>query len=178
MTALPDIVCFSHLRWNFVFQRPQHLMTRWARAHRVFFFEEPVYGPEDEGLVITTDCSGVRVVTPHLTSRTPDEAATIRGLLEALMVDHRIEHFISWYYTPMALSFTSALRPKAVVYDCMDELSLFRGAPPELQERERELMRRASLVFTGGHRLFSARRAATIPQIRRTFRTRAWASSA
>src|ERR1041384_8308221 len=41
--AEPDLVCFSHLRWDFVYQRPQHLLSRCAQGRRVFFFEEPVY---------------------------------------------------------------------------------------------------------------------------------------
>src|SRR3954465_1201950 len=71
--SLPDLICLSHLRWNFVLQRPQHLMLRWGRERRVFFIEEPLFhgagsaaGARDEYLAISEPISGVRVVTPHL----------------------------------------------------------------------------------------------------------------
>ena len=133
-------------------------MIRWAREHRVFFFEEPIYDSDDAGLVITTDPSGVRVVTPHLPGRSDDELTLMKGLLDALVRDQGLNDFVSWYYTPMALAWSRQLTPRALVYDCMDELSLFKGAPPELQAFERELLRRADVVFTGGHHLYEAKR--------------------
>ncbi len=65
---------------------------------------------------------------------------------------------VAWYYTPMALSFSGHLQPQVTVYDCMDELSAFRGASPGLRLLERRLMQRADLVFTGGRSLFEAKR--------------------
>jgi UDP-galactopyranose mutase len=169
----PDLVCLSHLRWNFVFQRPQHLLTRFAQGRRVFFIEEPMFSsdtsvlPEtakDIGgvgwLDVTRHDSGVWVVVPHLQEGLSEEAANAaqQVLLNALFAEHEISKYICWYYTPMARAFTRHLEPLAVVYDCMDELSAFKGASPLLREREAELFSRADLVFTGGQSLYEAKR--------------------
>lgn len=153
-----DFVCFSHLRWGFVHQRPQHLMTRFAREYRLFFVEEPV-GTEEAGPSIDTHDTGVGVtiVVPRIPQGL-DPEATQRDLLAGFFAAQGIERPILWYYTPMSLAFTDHLPAAAVVYDCMDELSAFRGAPPQLIERERDLMRRADMVFTGGVSLYEAKR--------------------
>ena len=155
-----DIVCFCHLRWNFVFQRPQHLFTRFARDRRVFFIEEPLFDSDVPRIDTTRDGSGVFVVVPHLAPglQAAEVARELRGLIDGLLVLHHIERYVLWYYTPMALAFTSHLAPLATVYDCMDELSAFAQAPAGLREAERELMRRADVVLTGGQSLFEAKR--------------------
>jgi len=163
MTRLPDLVCLSHLRWNFVFQRPQHLMSRFARERRVFFFEEPLPA-EDEDLprldVRRTE-EGVVVAVPRLRAGLESlEAEQVqRELLDALLREHSVENFVCWYWTPMALGFSAHLEPLAVVFDCMDELSLFKGASPLLLDREAELISRADLMFTGGMSLYEHKRA-------------------
>jgi UDP-galactopyranose mutase len=63
-------------------------------------------------------------------------------------------HFTAWFYTPMALPFAGHLEPELTVYDCMDELSAFAGAPADLGALERQLFNRSDIVFTGGHSLF------------------------
>ena len=157
---LPDLVCLSHLRWNFVFQRPQHLLSRFARERRVFFFEEPVYGPGPARLEVTESKEGVWVVVPHLPEGlTEGEVAEYqRVLIDELLAGHAVKRYVTWYYTPMAVAFTRHLTPLAVIYDCMDELSAFRGAPPGLLYLEAELLRRADLVFTGGQSLYEAKK--------------------
>jgi UDP-galactopyranose mutase len=156
----PDLICLSHLRWNFVFQRPNHLMSRFARVARVHFVEEPQFGEEPQ-LRIAHSEHGVRVVTPCLRrGSSPDEIALAqRTLLDRYLNDVGIDEYVLWFYTPMALAFTRHLAPRAVVYDCMDELSAFRAAPPQLRDHEAELFRRADVVFTGGHSLYEAKRA-------------------
>jgi glycosyltransferase involved in cell wall biosynthesis len=156
---LQDVVCFSHLRWNFVFQRPQHLMTRCAADCRVFFFEEPILDADTPHLEVHAD-RGVFVAVPHLPPATGGgrRAAAIRTLLEELLARYAIARPVLWYYTPMALEFSRGLLHSAIVYDCMDELSGFAGAPPGLLRLEAELLASASLVFTGGHTLFEAKR--------------------
>jgi UDP-galactopyranose mutase len=156
----PDLVCLSHLRWDLVFQRPQHLLTRAARDRRVFFVEEPVFGDGPLRCEIQGRQGGVNRVLFHL-PRGLDEAGAIdaqRQLLDLLLAEHAISRYVLWYYTPMALPFTRHLRPEAVVYDCMDELSAFAGAPPALCQREAELLARADLVLTGGQSLYEAKR--------------------
>jgi glycosyltransferase involved in cell wall biosynthesis len=155
-----DLVCFSHLRWDFVYQRPQHLLTRAAQTRRVFFVEEPI--PSADGSVWLSlsqrDC-GVWVAVPHV-PKGIGEAGVIalqRQLVDALFTEAHIENPVLWYYTPMALPFTAHLRAVAIVYDCMDELSAFRGAHPELQAREAYLFKVADLVFTGGRSLYEAK---------------------
>jgi len=156
----PDVVCLSHLRWDFVFQRPQHLLTRFARESRVFYVEEPEHHRGAPSLSVTLRENGVHVVVPRLPEGlSPEEEAPIqKELLDDLLRRYAVRRFVLWYYTPMALSFSRHLRPLAIVYDCMDELSAFAGAPPALREREAELMVRADLVLTGGQSLYEAKR--------------------
>jgi len=157
---LPDLVCVSHLRWNFVFQRPQHLMTRFARERRVFFIEEPSFGHDRPRLEITQPHPGVHVVVPHLTPGADEneQMATQAALIDSMLHARAVRDFVLWYYTPIALGFTRHLSPVATVYDCMDELSGFAGAPTALREREAELIRRADLMTTGGYSLYEAKR--------------------
>jgi UDP-galactopyranose mutase len=150
-----DIVCLSHLRWDFVYQRPNHLMARAARDRRVFFVEEPVFtsvGP----LSIEVERRGdVAVVVPHVPNgfgvETVDEA--LRGLIDRLFDREGIERPILWYYTPLALPWTRHLSRALTVYDSMDDLAGFAGAPPALTSLETELVDRADIVFTGGAQL-------------------------
>jgi len=156
-----DLICFSHLRWSFVFQRPQHLMVRFACRQRVFFVEEPIFDAVAAANVVVTVANGVHVVVPHLpaSARDTDAAETLqRQLLSRVLRAYRIEAPIAWFYTPMSLFFCRDLHPCAIVYDCMDELSGFKNAPADLVERERELLARADVVFTGGHHLYEAKR--------------------
>src|SRR4051812_47102489 len=155
----PDVVCLSHLRWDFVFQRPQHLLTRCARLHRVFFVEEPLEGEGPARLDVHFR-QGVSVLVPRLPPGLAPAAITAlqARLLRQFLHEHRVKDYVLWYYTPMALEFTRHLKPKAVVYDCMDELSAFAGAPPEMRERERDLLLRADVVFTGGQALYESKR--------------------
>jgi UDP-galactopyranose mutase len=156
----PDLVCLSHLRWDFVYQRPQHLMSRFARERRVFFVEEPIPHEGPPRLEVGDRPEGVKVVVPRLPHGLDAEQteAAQEALLRGLLAEQGIVEYVLWYYTPMALGFTAALAPSAVVYDCMDELSLFRGAPPALVERESRLLEASDLVFTGGQSLYEAKR--------------------
>lgn len=160
--ALPSdrpLICFSHLRWNFVFQRPQHLMSRFAAERRVVYWEEPVYGDWPPA-ARRSPCavSGVEVVTPHLPSDLePDaEEALLRALLDQAVGD--AGPFIRWYYTPMMLPFSAELPSVCTVYDCMDELAAFRFAPPQLLSLEQKLLDQADIVFTGGLSLYEAKK--------------------
>jgi len=154
------LICFSHLRWDFVYQRPQHLMTRFARQTRVFFFEEPVWGDvASPTLELRRVRPGVTVAVPRLPHGMdePAQHAAQRRLLDQLCHEHGIARPVLWYYTPMSLPFSAHLAATQIVYDCMDELSAFKGAPPALLERERELLARARVVFTGGRSLHQAK---------------------
>jgi UDP-galactopyranose mutase len=135
-------------------------MSRCARERRVFFVEEPVFGDKIPRLDISRRDCGVWVVVPHLPAGLNEDEATIAQqslLLDELFVEYGIGEYILWYYTPMAMAFTWHLEPLAVVYDCMDELSAFKGAPAALKRREAELLQRADLVFTGGYSLYEAK---------------------
>ena len=158
---IPDLVCFSHLRWDFVYQRPQHLLTRCARDRRVFFVEEPIFGNSSMRLEVRERDGGVRVVVPHLPEGLRSEVATtavLKEMMRRLFLEHGIREYVFWYYTPMALSFTKHSSPIASIYDCMDELSAFKGAHFRLADFERELFGRVDLVFTGGQSLYEAKR--------------------
>jgi glycosyltransferase involved in cell wall biosynthesis len=151
-----DLVCFSHLRWGFVFQRPNHLLTRFSKHQRVFFIEEPIYHDGDEKLHIENFNENLYVVTPHLKSGLEEKEVftKLKKSISSLFSNMQVNRYISWYYTPMALPFTNELTPELVIYDCMDELSAFKFAPPELTIREKDLFQKADIVFTGGHSIY------------------------
>ena len=144
MNASPLFV-FSHLRWHFVTQRPQHLLSRAARTRPVYFWEEPyAYSPEQvpsdlpaEGrleLLTAEQSPNIVVLRPHLRA-SDDVEQKQRQLLDRFLAERHVTRFDAWFYTPMALGFAGHLRPEVTVYDAMDELSAFAGAPPELLQR-------------------------------------------
>ncbi|SHH07161.1 UDP-galactopyranose mutase [Kaistia soli DSM 19436] len=157
----PPLICLSHLRWDFVLQRPQHLMQRFAGNRRVFFFEE--YIPTDHHLPYLeyhafdgTEVVAVRPRVPHWWNEADRETALAR-LFDMLLKLNRISKPVLWFYTPMMFGMVRHVEPSAVVYDCMDELANFRFAPPQLQALEAELIERADVVFTGGQSLYEAK---------------------
>lgn len=156
------LVCFSHLRWNFVYQRPQHLLSRAAKSFDVHFVEEPEISDafSTAALRVSPGGHGVSVVVPILPPGLSVEATI--ALQEQLIADYvealKPRPLVGWYYTPMAMKFTSGLQFPVCVYDCMDELSKFKGAPRELSRMESLLLEKADLVFTGGKSLFEAKR--------------------
>ena len=161
--ARPILLCFSHLRWDFVFQRPQHLMSRFAREMTVVFWEEPVeVGQRGTAFLKVRRADNfpnVRIVTPNVPEGLSEESReeTLRRLLDA-HVGSLAGPLVTWYYTPMMLPFSRHLDASVVVYDCMDELSKFRFAPERLLDLEQELIDRADLVFTGGASLYEAKK--------------------
>lgn len=156
-----DLICFCHIRWNFVYQRPQHLMERFAKHNRVFFIEEPVFDQSGKPFMeVNKDGQNLWIIKPHLIhGYSPDENVFQQKILLSSFYDeYVIKNYAHWYYTPMALIISNHLQPEMIIYDCMDELSNFNFAPPELKQREKELFRVADLVFTGGHNLYKAKK--------------------
>jgi glycosyltransferase involved in cell wall biosynthesis len=156
---IQDLLCFSHLRWNFVYQRPQHLLSRASQHFRVWFWEEPV-SDDHNWLEVRSITPQLHVLVPHLLPTTGPKAEIDqqRRWLNGLLIQHGITDYGTWYYTPMALAFTDHLESRVTLYDCMDELSAFQGASPQLREQEKQLFQRADLVFTGGYSLFEAKK--------------------
>jgi UDP-galactopyranose mutase len=159
----PTLLCFSHLRWDFVFQRPQQLMSRFARDMTVIYWEEPVeIGAKETPMLRVRSADehpDVRIVVPHLPAGLDDEAQTaaLKRLLDAYSAGLS-QPIVAWYYTPMMLPFSRDLDATVVVFDAMDELSKFKFAPAKLLDLEQELIGRADLVFTGGSSLYEAKK--------------------
>lgn len=164
---LPLLV-FSHLRWHFVTQRPQHLLSRAARSRQVYFWEEPWLHDRTENTGIVSDngtleflsadeTSNITIIRPHF-FHGEELIVGQRRLLNQFVAEQKIKHFDRWYYTPMAMQFSAHLSAEVTIYDCMDELTTFLGAPAELVEQEKSLFRAADVVFTGGRSLYKAKR--------------------
>jgi UDP-galactopyranose mutase len=157
-----ELLCFSHLRWDFVFQRQQHLMSRFAKRRRVFFIEEPLFESDNKEHLRHTVCrrTGVHVVTPVLTpEHRPQPTELVKQLLGDFLKTERVLNPIVWFYSPMWLdSFPQDVMASVIVYDCMDELSMFKGAPVRLHLNEAQLLKMTDLVFTGGISLFEYKR--------------------
>jgi len=161
MARMPLIV-YSHLRWNFVYQRPQHVLTRLAQHRRVLFVEEPVEGAPEDGWERCDVGRNLSVYRPCFRGPVQGFEAAHRdrlaGMLETVLAEEGVGPHAAWLYTPLAFPVASALAPEVVIYDCMDELANFRFAPPEIGELEQALLRSADAVFTGGPSLFRAKR--------------------
>lgn len=156
----PTLVCLSHLRWGFVYQRPQHVMSRLAKNYDVVFFEEPVFSQDTTPrLELSNPASGIEVAVPHLPGGMSGEA--IEQAQKKLLDEHlagRVQgDLLLWYFTPMSLLFTEHLDARVTIYDCMDELSAFMGAPARLIDMEKQLLARADVVFTGGVSLWEVK---------------------
>jgi UDP-galactopyranose mutase len=159
-----SIVAFSHLRWNFVYQRPQHLLSRLAATRPVFFVEEPELDREGPARwERSSPHPNVTVLKPRTPIEAPgfhaDQLPALEPLIAELAAELAGNTVLAWLYTPMALPLAEALGPDAIAYDCMDELSLFLGAPPELLSREAALLECADVMFTGGPSLYRAKQA-------------------
>jgi glycosyltransferase involved in cell wall biosynthesis len=164
------ILVHSHLRWDWVWQRPQQFLSRLSQRHPVLFVEEPLATP---GLKSATaelrDVPGLPNLTV-LRTEFPPELLLDREAVDA--EQHRLvtsklagplgrtfRRPVQWFYDPMAVvPFAGQMNERAVVYDCMDQLSQFRGAPAELIKRERALLAVADVVFAGGPKIHGAKR--------------------
>ena len=153
-----ELVVLSHLRWTFVWQRPQHIVSRLATARRTWFVEEPV---AVEGLTeprLRTEQHGdvrrvwLEVPGPEGHVCFSDPRASGYGAELAAFLGPSADRTV-WLYTPMALPLAEALGPRTLVYDVMDDLASFKGAPPELGLRQRRALKHADVVFTGGRSL-------------------------
>ncbi len=156
-----DIFCFSHLRWGFVYQRPQHLLSRFADVTRVFYMEEPIFYDGENHLEPNKQGDkDLYVLVPYLQNGLSAQQVNneLAKMVSSVIETHNLDCYWAWYYTPMALNFTAHLKPSLVVYDCMDELSAFKFAPPELKQREKDLLRKADVVFTGGNSIYEAKK--------------------
>jgi UDP-galactopyranose mutase len=161
-TSTAPLLVFSHLRWDFVYQRPQHLLSRLARFRPVYVIEEPVHDPEAAPhWERSRPAPGVTICRPHSPVAEPgfsnQQIPVLRPLIAELLAAEGLERYVVWLYTPMAFPLAYDLSPEAVVYDCMDELSMFLNAPPEMLERETGVLAWADVVFTGGPSLYRAK---------------------
>lgn len=171
----PAIVCLSHLDWNFVWQRPQHILSRLAQRYPVIFMHEPLIDPDPESrltLEQIADSNGVTAWQPTFPDR-PDVIVPWRNvyvdLVKRLLIDQgwleqngneivATRPLIGWFYTPVPAYFTEQLPFDLIVYDVMDELANFKHAAQDLREREAKLLHAADLVFTGGRSLYDSRK--------------------
>ena len=161
-TPMKCLIVFSHLRWSFVYQRPQHLLSRLSEHYRVLYIEEPMHSDAPPRLECISRGPNIDVLVPH----TPvaaggfhdDQLPLLEPLLTAYLRAQQIDEALVWFYTPMALPLLSIVKPEAIVYDCMDELSAFKNAPRQLRQRETALLKRADLVLTGGPALYEAKK--------------------
>ena len=158
----PLLIVFCHLRWDFVRDRPQHLLTRLGDRWQVLYVEEPVY---DAGLPWLEERlldRRLTVLVPHTPVAAPGfderQLPLLRQLLAGYQRRSRRAVDVAWLYTPMALPLARGLSPTCIVYDCIDDLALFADAPAALRAHEDALLQQASLVMTGGLSLYEARR--------------------
>jgi len=160
--TMHQLLVFSHLRWDFVYQRPQHLLSRFGQRWDVVVFEEPIHDPGNAAwLEVLRPCIGVTVLRPHTPVADPGFADAqfplLAELLQGWLAQHGEPGMAVWLYTPMALPLLHGLAPGAIIYDCMDELGAFKNAPERLMDRERTLLEVADVVFTGGPALQDAK---------------------
>ncbi len=164
-----DLVVASHLRWSFVWQRPQQLLSRLAKHHRILFVEEPVFAPEGDAplsAVLEEVMPGITTLTPQLRAQdcgdTPlwlwpcreEITRQVRASLKQL--DFRSRAL--WLYTPTPDFMVEAVTPDMLVYDVMDELANFKFAPAQLKENETRLLAQSAVVFTGGASMFDSKK--------------------
>ena len=163
------IIVHSHLRWDWVWQRPQQFLSRLSKRHRVLFIEAP--RPSDQVRIAqvtlrdVSDYPNIIVLQMEMPAARWANGAWVdkerRRLVQSFLagpVGRNFDSPVQWFYDPMAVTaFAGHLNERAIVYDCMDELSFFRGSPPEMVRRDRELLAVADVVFAGGPKICNAK---------------------
>ena len=163
---MAPLIVFSHLRWDFVYQRPQHVLSRLAATRPVVVVEEPVHDADVEAGAAPfaerqAPAPGVTVVRVHTGLHEPGFTDAQMDAMAPVVTEigRDLGEADVWFYTPLALPLLDALdETGVVVFDVMDELSAFDFAPPELLARETRLLKRADIVFTGGPSLYRAKK--------------------
>jgi glycosyltransferase involved in cell wall biosynthesis len=148
-----DMIVFCHLRWQFVYQRPQHLISRLASNMKVLFIEEPLPANQDGTLP-----GNLMVISEQLHVLQPfvKDIESIIDILHAYIKNKTIP--VGWFYSASFAPLLEQINFETIVYDCMDELSLFKGASVHLINQEKYLMAHAEIVFTGGKSLYEAKK--------------------
>ena len=164
MSSSAEAVVLSHLRWSWVWQRPQHLISRLAAGRCVWFVEEPWPAPvgrpnlhvEEDGPVTRV---WLNVPATIGDPTTPDahlgfDAPGAEGYADLLadLLGPSADR-LAWLYTPMALPLAEALAPQTLVYDVMDDLASFDRASEAVRLGQRQALKAADVVFTGGRSL-------------------------
>lgn len=161
------LIVHCHLRWDFVWQRPQQLFSRLAAHHAVLFVEDPLPTDGEAGLDISEPYANVVRLVPRLPHGAPQEVDAqwrmLLPLIERALAEHallagRFANPVQWFYSPMSAPvLLGRFGARGTVYDCMDELANFRFAPPDIADREQFLLAHADVVFTGGYQLYQAK---------------------
>ena len=147
-----DMIVFCHLRWEFVYQRPQHIISRMAQNLKILFVEEPIGFSEDneyDDIITITD--NLHVLQPKVQS-----IEAISDIIFHYVKSKNVP--IGWFYSPSFVSLLSDFNFETIIYDCMDELTMFKGAPAELLVQEKFLISNASIIFTGGKSLYESKK--------------------
>lgn len=147
--ATYDMIVFCHLRWDFVYQRPQHIISRMSEQYKILVVEEPIHGGDKASYELEQINPNLSVLKPKV-----DSIAEIKDVLNLLNI-HEID--TAWFYSPAFVDLIPYLKINTIIYDCMDELSQFKGASTELKAQEIFLIQEADLVFTGGKSLYEAK---------------------
>src|SRR5947209_20026860 len=151
-----DLVVLSHLRWDWVWQRPQHLISRVGAGRRTWFVEEPRPSDVTEPTVRMADADGVTriwVDTPRDSGISEFGTGGVNVYLPFLTEFFRDVTCDVWLYAPTAVQLAEALRPRILAYDVMDDLASFADAPPEMTLRMRRALTIADVAFAGGRSL-------------------------
>lgn len=156
-SSFKDIIVFSHLRWEFVKQRPQHLLERLAKGRKLLFVEEPIaYAADDYGTAHEIKIrSNITVIQPRIDH---EDWSTLHQIVEHFSNRLQLETTVLWFYSPAFVDMTSYINTDVIVYDCMDQLTAFKGAPAKLIDQEKQLLNIANVVFTGGKSLYEEKR--------------------
>lgn len=158
------LICLAHTNWDHVWQRPQHLMSRFASRCRVVYIDPPqtVGAHEKAHLQERPGDNGVRVLRPILPARQGDTNIQVLSQFMASVLAECGPNIILWIYSPIATMFAALAKSqtKLTVYDCMDDYASFQTgfAPSEMRSQERLLLSLVDLVFTGGHSMYEARK--------------------
>ena len=155
-----NLLCFSHLRWDFLLQRPQQLLLRFAEDTNVYYVENPIFDAKDEpyfsfGTRSETLWKMVPHLRPGLTSGQVTKCMTL--LIDGFIKNADLKDWTFWYYTSSALSFTKKYKPGLTIYDCMDEVSMFGHCPEEIGILEKKLVEKSDLIFTQGYTITNSK---------------------